>query len=100
MNPNRVTVSSDRYMVTGLQSERKLTMRHLALVENDRGEVSIYTAIPGGVLGDKWLEVLGEPGVNRWDRGIMILEALLHTNEVAVLRREVGILTKRLEQPR
>ena len=77
MNPNRVTVSSDRYMVTGLQPARKLTMRHLTLVENDRGEVSIYTAIPGGTLGDKWLEVHGEPGVDRWRRGVHILEALL-----------------------
>lgn len=56
---------------------RMVTLRHLALVENDKGEVYVYTLIPGGVLGDRWLKVLGEPGVSRWDRGVFILEALV-----------------------
>ena len=61
---------------------RKLERGHLVLVEvedqrNEAGGVFIFTRIPGGVLGDRWLEVLGEPGVSRWDRGVLILEALV-----------------------
>jgi len=55
---------------------RKQVAGHLVLVEHDNGVVMIYTNVPGGVLGDRWLEVLGEPGVSRWDRGLLILGAL------------------------